>query len=298
MIPQRALKLSTEINVTHLSTAFHYHFDPKFSYDGEAHSGWEFVYVDQGCIKIQADDATYILKTGEMVCHKPMEFHNLEPYEGDATCIIFCFECTDDCMQYFNNKILFINSRQKMYIHDIAVNAKQLYAPKDPLDISKDGGMDRASNAEIKHEQFIKNTIELLLLSLLSSENLTKQKRAESFEQQEQRLTLTSEIIQHLKEHLDEPIRLVTLAEMYPYSLSSIKRIFKLETGHSIIDYLNHLRIKKAIDLLEHTSLQINDIAAKTGFADVYYFSNAFKKRTGKNPSAYRAKHSKPNALK
>ncbi|MEE1314375.1 MAG: AraC family transcriptional regulator [Faecalimonas sp.] len=287
-MPQKGIKLLTAINVNYLVSAFHYHFRSDFSYDGEAHAGWEFVYVEQGHIKIQADDATYVLRSGEMVCHKPMEFHKLEPYEGDASCIIFCFECADDCMQYFNNKILFINQRQKVYLNDIASYAKHLFAPKEPLDISKDGAMDRASTAEIRHEQFLKNSIELLVLSLLSSENLEKQKRAESFEQTEQRLTLTAEIIAYLEAHLQEPIRLATLAELFPYSISSMKRIFKLETGSSIIDYLNRLRIKKAIDLLENTSLQINDIAIQTGFSDVYYFSNAFKKRTGKNPTSYR----------
>lgn len=287
---QKGLKLQTEISVEYLISAFHYHFLSDFTYDGEAHEGWEFVYVEQGRIKVQADDATYVLKRGEMVCHKPMEFHKLEPYEEDASCIIFCFECLGDCMQYFNNKILFVNQRQRTYLNDVASNSKHLFSPKEPLDIAKDGTMDRASTAEIRHEQFLKNTIELLLLSLLSSENLEKQKRAETYEQTEQRLTLTAEIIQYLKDHLQEPIHLEELVKLFPYSLSSIKRIFKQETGRSIIDYLNHLRTKKAIDLLEHTSLQINDIAAKTGFADVYYFSNAFKKRTGKSPTAYRAK--------
>ncbi len=290
--------LQTEVTVNCLISAFHYHFLADFSYDGEAHDGWEFVYVEQGRIKVQADDATYILKSGEMVCHKPNEFHKLEPYEGDASCIIFCFECVGNCMQYFNNKILFVNQRQKTYLNDVASNAQNLFSPKEPLEISKDGGMDRASSAEVRHEQFLKNTIELLLLSLLSSENLEKQKRAETFEQTEQRLTLTAEIIQYLKEHLQETIRLEELVTRFPYSLSSIKRIFKQETGRSIIDYLNHLRIKKAIDLLEHTSLKMNDIARETGFADVYYFSNAFKKRTGISPTAYRAKHSKPSTLK
>jgi len=285
---QKGIELSSAINVSNLISAFYYSFPADFTYKGEAHSGWEFVYVEQGKLRVQANESTYILKSGEMVCHKPMEFHKLEPYEGCASSIIFCFECYGECMQYFNDRILFINQRQKYYLNDIASHAKKIFYPKSPIDIAKDGVMDKKPDSEAKHEQFVKNTIELLILSLLSSISTQRQKRIECFVQNEQRLTLTTDIIQYLNDNMNNPIRLTDLSDNFQYSLSSIKRIFKAETGSGIIDYLNNLRIERATWLLCNTNLPIKEISRQTGFIDVYYFSNCFKKKTGKNPTSFR----------
>jgi AraC-like DNA-binding protein len=224
-----------------------------------------------------------------MVCHKPFEFHTVRPYEGSAAVIILCFETELGDMEYFNNKILSVNQRQKQYLNDIANMGRKVFLPKEPLDISEDGGMDPAPLASHREKQFIKNTIELLILSLLDGDATEKQSRISLYEQYSQRKTLTEQIIGYLKENMAEEIRLESISKRFSYSLSSIKRIFKEETGCSIISYLNDLRMKKAKELLRDRRLPIAEIALKVGFANVYYFSNAFKKKWGVSPSKYRA---------
>ena len=87
---------------------------------------------------------------------------------------------------------------------------------------------------------------------------------------------------------MGQTVKLNDISKQFSYSLSSIKRIFKEETGSSIITYLNNLRMEKAKELLADKHLSIGDIALKVGFANTYYFSNAFKKRWGESPSKFR----------
>jgi YesN/AraC family two-component response regulator len=54
------------------------------------------------------------------------------------------------------------------------------------------------------------------------------------------------------------------------------------------MDYLIHLRIQKACQLLDNTTLQVKEIAAVSGFDDPYYFSRIFKKVMGRSPVDYR----------
>ncbi len=279
--------LTNEINVTHLMSAFFYELPENFDNLGERHPGWEFVYVERGRISIHAEDMTYILKSGEMVCHKPYEFHALKPYHGTASIIVFCFEGEGANMRYFNNKILSVNQRQKLYLNDIVENANRLLIPKDPVDISKDGTMDRSPDGTKANEQYLKNTIELLLLSLMSSHSTERQKRVVFYEQHLLRSTITAEIKSYLNEHLSEEVRLSDISSRFSYSLSSIKRIFKSETGYSIIEYLNNLRIEQAKELLKK-NIPVEDIALMLGFANIYYFSTVFKSHTGKSPSKFR----------
>lgn len=65
-------------------------------------------------------------------------------------------------------------------------------------------------------------------------------------------------------------------------------RLFKEETGMSVIDYINHCRISKAGVLLMDGNIPIKDVAYSVGFTDQMYFSRVFKKIKGQTPSEYR----------
>jgi len=53
-------------------------------------------------------------------------------------------------------------------------------------------------------------------------------------------------------------------------------------------DYLNRIRITKAIHLLKNTSWKSAAIAEAVGFSNITYFFTIFKKITGKRPGDYR----------
>lgn len=65
-------------------------------------------------------------------------------------------------------------------------------------------------------------------------------------------------------------------------------RLFKEETGISIIDYINNFRISKAEALLVNEDISIKDVAYSVGFADQMYFSKVFKKIKGQTPTEFR----------
>ena len=288
---KKGVLLPEKISIQRLISAFYYELPDDFHYSGESHSGWEFVYVEKGRVSVGADNATYILKKGEMVCHKPFEFHTIKPYEPQTAVIIFCFETENEYMQYFNNNILSVNQRQKQYLNDIANMGAAVFLPKAPLEIVSDGEMDVSPASTELEQQFIKNSIELLIISLLNADATEKQNRISLYEHFLRRKTLTENIIEYLKENLNQAVTLEHVSRRFSYSLSSIKRIFKEETGCSVISYLNQLRMEKARELLTDKSLSVGDAAARLGYANTYYFSNAFKKKWGMSPSAFREQY-------
>ena len=64
-------------------------------------------------------------------------------------------------------------------------------------------------------------------------------------------------------------------------------------TGLSPVDFIKQMRIKKALKLMEDTSLSITDIAYKVGFSDPKYFSRCFKAEMGMTPTQYANKSTK-----
>ena len=70
-------------------------------------------------------------------------------------------------------------------------------------------------------------------------------------------------------------------------SRSHLYRLFVQHTSMPPNEYLMRFRINKAVELLEHSSLSVGEIAYSTGFSDQLYFSRVFKKYMGVPPSRY-----------
>jgi YesN/AraC family two-component response regulator len=66
-------------------------------------------------------------------------------------------------------------------------------------------------------------------------------------------------------------------------------KLFKKETGMSLITYLNSYRINKAKRLLLDTDLNIADVSEMVGFQNENYFCSVSKKLTGATPARLRA---------
>ncbi len=84
------------------------------------------------------------------------------------------------------------------------------------------------------------------------------------------------------------PIDFVQLARSLRISYTTFRRSFKQQTGVSPAQFQNTILINRARDLLSATDLSVSEVAMKSGFDTVYYFSRLFTKKTGLTPSAYR----------
>jgi AraC-like DNA-binding protein len=98
--------------------------------------------------------------------------------------------------------------------------------------------------------------------------------------------------IQFMKEHLREAPQITTLAEVVNLSRSHYTMLFHRVTGYSPLRYLNHLRMQRAVQLLNSTNLSIKEISDQLGFSDQFYFSRAFSKMHGHAPSEHRRRDS------
>lgn len=83
-------------------------------------------------------------------------------------------------------------------------------------------------------------------------------------------------------------ITIETVADHVQRSTSFLSRIFKEATGTTINDYLIHLRIRRACELLRQPKITLEDICREIGYSNVSYFNKLFKSRTGHTPGQYR----------
>lgn len=86
----------------------------------------------------------------------------------------------------------------------------------------------------------------------------------------------------------DINLSLKTLAIQLNVNAAYLGRQFAMETSEYFSDYLNRIRIAKAIHLLKSSSHKTASIAESVGFANITYFFTIFKKTTGKRPGDFR----------
>lgn len=96
-----------------------------------------------------------------------------------------------------------------------------------------------------------------------------------------------------ISDNLDNPdLGIPLLCKELNASRTSLYKKIKVLAGMGANDYIIKFKIEQAMRLLTDTSLNINEIADRTGFTTARYFSTVFKQYTGCSPTQYKDEHS------
>lgn len=133
------------------------------------------------------------------------------------------------------------------------------------------------------YEEYQKPSASSSLLSLLTRTLLTQI----LLFGEEKEPSVVERVIQYLHIHMTERISLDELASVFFSSKSYLMKHFKQDTGKTIIEYLNGLRIDTAKMLLVTTSKSIEEVSYAIGYESPKYFSRVFKSITGMTPSGF-----------
>jgi len=96
-------------------------------------------------------------------------------------------------------------------------------------------------------------------------------------------------IVQFIKFNYMNRISMKDICACTQYNFDYAGKLFRRETGRSVISYLNQFRINKARTLLMDETLSIAAIAEMCGFQSINYFSKVTRKLTGKSPRELRS---------
>ena len=86
----------------------------------------------------------------------------------------------------------------------------------------------------------------------------------------------------------DANFKMEELADTLHMSYSSLYRRCQALTGHSLIDFVRLLRLKKAAVVIAKYGYNISEAAFMVGFNDPKYFSKCFKKQFGRTPNSFK----------
>lgn len=85
-------------------------------------------------------------------------------------------------------------------------------------------------------------------------------------------------ILSYVSRNYEKEITVQELAERLEMNESYLSVLFKRETGINLSSYVQKYRAYRAMELLRHSELRINEIAYRVGYQNPSYFSEQFKK--------------------
>ncbi len=98
----------------------------------------------------------------------------------------------------------------------------------------------------------------------------------------------------YIEKNLGKRVSLRRISEHIHLSESYFSKIFKDDTGLSVVQYITLLRIQEAKKLLMYSQLTVNQISKSLGYNRTSYFCKIFKMATTETPHSYRKKYAKP----
>ena len=273
--------------ITKLYTLFEDSFPGGYRFNGEAHDFWECVYVKEGTATICASDKIYNLEKGDIIFHKPLEFHKytIDEYSF-ADLFIFSFSLEGKNTSFFHDKVFKLNKKQQSIVLQFLsflyekCGADTVSASHVPVTFGI-----RTLHTILKKENneiltaIIINYIYALLLSICDNATTIDETHFAHTD-------LYKKAVKYMHTHIGEKLSINDIAKYCMTSTTSLKNTFISFAGLGVHNYFLKMKISRAINLLSE-GVSVSDIAQLLGFSSQAYFSAAFKRETGLSPSKY-----------
>lgn len=244
-----------------------------------------FLYFNEGGSHIAAPTETLTIKEKESVLLKcGTYFADLFQNRFSGTCEVCVIHFFPDILEkIFKEEIPFFVKQKKSGNYAYSVSHKNV------IDHFIDSLNFYFDNPEMAKEEILYLKIKELILLLLHTEAADTILELYSYLFTPQKASISEVIESHLYSNLS----LDQMAFLAGQSLSTFKREFKKYFHDTPANYIRNKRMKKAVDLLIHSSLTVSDISFQTGYEDPSYFSRLFYRKFNMLPSDYRKSNQK-----
>jgi len=248
-------------------------YDPIWNYTAHINKDSELMFVINGECKIWTETYTINANKSDIIFIPSNTLHR-DIFKENTELEI--------CLVQFKwkNEKLFLENFNPVNITSISkISKKQIEREIDFI---------LKEFSRVEHLELISLSILKILTSLIVSVDKNKENIDNTNIRRNQIMENVKNII---KENYHKSLTLNTISEMLNLSPFYVSRVFNLESGFKLSEYLTKIRMEKAADLLTNSNLNISEIAYKVGYLDNHYFTNIFKSYYEMTPKSYRSKY-------
>lgn len=247
------------------------------------HENMQLYFFIEGEAIVECDAKSHYVKTGSIIVINNNELHSLESLSDNLKFYTiridssFLFSNQVDLCQ---TKFLSPLSQNQISFQNLIEDDKQIL---DCVNIIIHEYFLKEIGYELAVKSYVYQLIVLLLRKYISKfitkkELITKVNNLKRFDL----------IFQYINTNYSKKITTEELSNIVHISTYHFCRIFKQMTGKTPTDYINGIRLEKAVDYLNKRELNITEIALRCGFDSINYFSRLFKKQYNVSPTKFK----------
>ena len=247
------------------------------------HDEFEIIYVRSGFLTVSISGESYIGKTGEAFVVSPGNLHLMGSQTGTVDYYTFLFPLkyisfrTDDML---DEKLLEpLNSGHLMICPRVKDTAKELCEQLIKIYEAKNDESESKITTQVRTKIILLQFILEMWKKGFVIENDTSGRN-----------TVEKEMVSYIQQNFTGKISLREFGEQFHLSEKYISRYFKEHFHITLSQYITHLRLEHAKQLLQDTDIPVTEIAMQSGYQNVSYFIRSFKKTYGVSPLKYRKK--------
>ena len=244
----------------------------------------EIIEITSGSVILRVGTEEAFATRGDFICVLPTLVYRITAVEGEASLrsLVFNLSVIESSMENFDNEIFYmfyVQSRNKISIF------REGHPVYDCIKSSMQDSYDEYVSKDVCYKLPIRANIYRMMTGLLRYYGGSKDEADRVIYHNVMRLR---PVVNYIDEHVGEKIYIETLADMIAVSPDYFTKMFKESIGKTPIDYINGVRVNRALALLADTDTSVNDISDSLGFSNPNYFHKIFKQYIDTSPLAYR----------
>ncbi len=289
----KGIRLSEELKIDEIFSIHYFEYMSDFYFPGETHNFWEFLCVDKGEVNVFADERFYSLKRGEIIFHKPNEFHNVKSNGLVApNLVVMSFSTSSPAIHFFEERVLQISEDEQILLSQIIKEARRTFDGR--LDNPYQEMLIRSDTPRFGGEQLIKIYLEQFLIQIIRRYVKSPQVPSppanfpviKSTKRRADR-ELFSSVLSYMEAHIRENLTIEQICRENSIGRSQLQKLFRERDNAGVIGHFSHMKIDLAKQMIRENNYNFTQISDSLGFSSIHYFSRQFKKITGMTPSEY-----------
>ena len=285
----KSVVLEDSVTINRIISVHYFQYMSDFSFPGESHDFWELVCVDRGEIDALAGDRRLTLKKGNILFHKPNEFHNvLTNGKVSPSLVVIGFECHSPAIKSYEDQLMSVQDTEKELMAQIIVEARNTFSGRldDPY---QEELIFNSEPLTFGSAQLISHYLEQLMIHLYRRYfSYSLPVRSSRFLAEASSGNDTyNRIVRYMEEHLGERMTIDRICRDNLVGRSQLQKLFRDTKGCGVIEFFSMMKIDTAKQMIRDNQLNFTQIADRLGYNSIHYFSRQFKQITTMTPSEY-----------
>lgn len=285
----KSVVLEDSITINRVISVHYFQYMSDFSFPGESHDFWELVCVDRGEIDALAGERRLTLKKGNILFHKPNEFHNvLTNGKVSPSLVVIGFVCHSPAIKSFEDQLMSVQDTEKELLAQIIVEARNTFRGRldDPY---QEELIFNSEPLTFGSAQLISHYLEQLIIHLYRRYfSYSLPVRSSRFLAEASSGNDTyNRIVRYMEEHLGERMTIDRICRDNLVGRSQPQKLFRDTKGCGVIEFFSMMKIDTAKQMIRDNQLNFTQIADRLGYSSIHYFSRQFKQITTMTPSEY-----------